>query len=122
MDLVQLSANLFANLVRMFIPRSSRRRIRLTAGQHRPGNACQVIGHRDNGDILRRSCLDPIEPFAEAVLVSFYPRYYGTRPMHEELSQVGYLHRKRMVMMVMAACTLAEPGMTISPWWKRGGI
>jgi hypothetical protein len=24
--------------------------------------------------------------------------------------------------MVMAACTFAEPGMTISSWWKRGGF
>jgi hypothetical protein len=24
--------------------------------------------------------------------------------------------------MVMAACTFAKPGMTISSWWKRGGI
>ncbi len=24
--------------------------------------------------------------------------------------------------MVMAACTFAEPGMTISSWWKRGGM
>jgi hypothetical protein len=110
-------------VISIFSLRADRRGINLASGQHCPSNACQLIGHRDNRDVLGRSCFELIEPFTEAVLVTFYSRYHSARAMHEELPQVrvaslAYAQKSGLAASGMLARNQAEPRRQITRFRK----
>jgi hypothetical protein len=57
--------------------------------------------------------------YADDIVVGFEFKDEAERFWAELKERMRKFQRKRMV---MAACTFAKPGMTISSWWKRGGI
>src|SRR5208282_4954753 len=59
-----------------------------SAGQHRPCNARQLIGHGDHDDVFRSAGIECVQPGSDRRPVPLDPQYCGPGSVDEDLAQV----------------------------------
>jgi hypothetical protein len=64
------------------------RSVIVAAGEDRPSNAGQLVGHGDDNDVLWRSGIECIEPGSDRCSIALDPQNRSSRAMDQDFPQV----------------------------------
>ena len=75
--------------ISIFSSRAPCRTINLSAGQYRPGDSCEFVGHGNDDCIPWRSGLELIKPITKCVIFAFRACDNGSTSVDKKPSKIG---------------------------------